>query len=75
MLTRLASFLALSIDPMRAGCAKRLIACRHCERIAGRVNFRCSREEARVAAMYPVQEGTVPFRGHETWYRIVGDSD
>ncbi len=21
---------------------------------------------------YPIQEGTIPFRGHETWYRIVG---
>ena len=24
--------------------------------------------------MFPMQEGTVPFRGRETWYRVVGDS-
>ena len=24
---------------------------------------------------YPVQEGTIPFRGYETWYRIVGAAE
>lgn len=24
---------------------------------------------------YPVQEGTIPFRGYETWYRIVGATE
>ena len=32
-------------------------------------------EDDHVATTFPVQEGMVPFRGHETWYRIVGDSD
>src|ERR671911_1949064 len=71
----LASFHALSIDPVQAGCAKRLIACWRYERISGRQTSWCSREEDHVATTFPVQEGTVPFRGHETWYRIVGDSD
>jgi L-proline amide hydrolase len=32
-------------------------------------------EEDWMAATFPVQEGTMPFSGYETWYRIVGDSE
>jgi L-proline amide hydrolase len=32
-------------------------------------------EEVRVAATFPVQEGTVPFKGYETWYRIIGEGE
>ena len=28
-----------------------------------------------MAAMHPVQEGTIPFSGYETWYRVVGEGD
>ena len=28
-----------------------------------------------MAATSPVQEGTMPFSGYQTWYRIVGDRD
>jgi len=28
-----------------------------------------------VSTPYPVQEGTIPFRGYETWYRIVGAAE
>jgi L-proline amide hydrolase len=28
-----------------------------------------------VSATVPIQEGTIPFRGYETWYRIAGDGE
>jgi L-proline amide hydrolase len=32
-------------------------------------------EEDWMAATFPVQEGTMPFGGYETWYRVVGESE
>ena len=28
-----------------------------------------------MAATFPVQEGTMPFRGYETWYRVIGEGE